>query len=652
MPQIENNKTSKQEQFRNPARKLRKTYVIALSLVAVLTISSQWVIRTALKKQESDSRVVNIAGQQRALSQKVSRLVLELKVARSAPDQSSGPVLEELEKTIAVWENQQVALRNGSEKLDIPDGFNSSAVNNLYDEIDDPFTRIVQATRRVLADYAKYPGIVDASLPVIKRNSDEYLSGMIEIVNTYDQEARAKVNRLENIELGLMGITLTTLLLEAFLVFRPAVKNMESLFESILNNTRKLQKQRRELRTANSQLSEQRNELEAANTTLQEKQNELEQANRELNKQQERLINSNTQLEEARHEAQNAYQELQDTQSQIVQSEKMAALGQLIAGIAHEINTPIGAIRASVDNITDTQSKALAYSTQLFKKLSDEDLKRLLDLVALSLNSNANLSSREERKLRRKLTKSLEAAGLDDGSQVADKLVDMGITEMNDDLMPLLAHPDNELIMDTAYNLAMQQKDTQNIVLAVDRVSKIVFSLKNYSRHNYTGEMTSAKTTDGIETVLTLYHNQLKHDVEVSKEYGEIPDTYCYPDELNQIWTNLIHNSLQAMDHTGSIDISVYEQDGYIMHHFTDSGKGIPEEIKARIFDPFFTTKPAGEGSGLGLDIVKKIIKKHEGTIDVASQPGRTTFSIGIPVRHEPPQQDQNAPVESASMAS
>lgn len=631
------NRSSTREQFMNPAQKLRRTYVIALSIVAVLTVSSQILIRSSLKKQESDGRVVNIAGQQRALSQKVSRLMLELKIARDDQNRAPEPVLEELEKTISVWESQQVALRTGSAELGIPEDFNSGPIRKMYKDIDDPFTKIVQAARQVLADFENYPSIVDASLPVIQSNADQYLNGMIEIVNTYDREARAKVDRLETIELGLMGVTLLTLLLEALLVFRPAVQNMEDLFERILRNTRKLQKQRRELRTANS--------------TLQAKQDELEEANEALQEQQQRLISSNTELQQAREETQEAYRELQETQSQIIQTEKMAALGQLIAGIAHEINTPIGAIRASVDNISDTQAKALQLSTELFKKLSDEDLTRLLDLVALSMDSNANLSSREERKLRRKLTKSLEeAGGLEDGSLVADKLVDMGVTEMNDDIMPLLTHPENELIMDTAYNLAMQQKDTQNIVLAVDRVSKIIYSLKSYSRHNYAGEMTQAKTTDGIETVLTLYHNQLKHDVEVNKEYGDIPEIYCHPDELNQIWTNLIHNALQAMDYAGSIDISVYEQDGYIMHHFTDSGKGIPDDIKEKIFDPFFTTKPAGEGSGLGLDIVKKIIKKHEGVIDVDSEPGRTTFSIGIPVRLEAPA-EQPAPQEEASVA-
>jgi signal transduction histidine kinase len=238
----------------------------------------------------------------------------------------------------------------------------------------------------------------------------------------------------------------------------------------------------------------------------------------------------------------------------------------------------------------------------------------------------------------------LEEDGVEDSGLVADKLVDMGIYQLDDTITPLLKHEDKELILDTAYSFAMQQKDSSNIVMAVDRVSKIIYSLKSYSRHNYTGEMTKANIIDGIETVLTLYHNQLKHDVEVIKNYDEIPDIYCYHDELNQIWTNLVHNSLQAMDNKGNLEISVSQESNYVVCRFTDSGKGIPQEIKDKIFQPFFTTKPAGEGSGLGLDIVKKIINKHDGQIDVDSEPGRTTFAVSIPIRHQPKEQETTEP--------
>jgi signal transduction histidine kinase len=134
---------------------------------------------------------------------------------------------------------------------------------------------------------------------------------------------------------------------------------------------------------------------------------------------------------------------------------------------------------------------------------------------------------------------------------------------------------------------------------------------------------------------LTIYHNQLKHGVEVTKNYQTVPTILCLPDELNQVWTNLIHNAIQAMNNQGELEIAVFPQSDYVVTQITDSGPGIPDPIKARIFEPFFTTKPAGEGSGLGLDIVRKIVEKHQGKIEVESQPGRTTFSVILPIKPE-----------------
>jgi signal transduction histidine kinase len=118
----------------------------------------------------------------------------------------------------------------------------------------------------------------------------------------------------------------------------------------------------------------------------------------------------------------------------------------------------------------------------------------------------------------------------------------------------------------------------------------------------------------------------------VVRQYEALQPIFCYPDELNQVWTNLIHNAIQAMKGVGILEITVSQQRNEVIVRMTDSGCGIPEDIKAQIFEPFFTTKSAGEGSGLGLDIVKKIIDKHQGNIDVDSQPGRTTFTVVLPI--------------------
>jgi signal transduction histidine kinase len=177
------------------------------------------------------------------------------------------------------------------------------------------------------------------------------------------------------------------------------------------------------------------------------------------------------------------------------------------------------------------------------------------------------------------------------------------------------------------------QKSTNTIITATDRAAKIVFALKNYARYDHSGEKVFANITEGIETILTLYHNQLKLGIEIIRNYQpNLPSLWCYPDELNQVWTNLIHNAIQAMENTGTITIDINHQPENLTISISDTGPGIPPEILPHIFEPFFTTKPAGLGSGLGLDIVNKIIEKHTGKITVATQPGRTTFTITLPL--------------------
>ena len=185
-----------------------------------------------------------------------------------------------------------------------------------------------------------------------------------------------------------------------------------------------------------------------------------------------------------------------------------------------------------------------------------------------------------------------------------------------------------------AYKLSGLQRSTTNIEFAAARASKVVFALKNFSRIGYADEQILTNIIEGIETVLTLYNNQIKQGVEIVKSYEEIPEILCYPDELNQVWTNILHNAIYAMDLKGQLVIKVYKEKEFVVVSITDSGKGIlPSEIE-KIFNPFFTTKPIGEGSGIGLDIAKRIIDKHNGKILVESKPGKTTFRVFLPINY------------------
>lgn len=329
---------------------------------------------------------------------------------------------------------------------------------------------------------------------------------------------------------------------------------------------------------------------------------------------------------------QKTLEELKTTQEQLIHSEKMAALGQLIAGIAHEINTPLGAIRSSIGNIKDFFETNLQTLPIFFETLSSEETQFYLNILNWSSQKNDILSGREARKIKRKLVGELENKNIADPYSIADIIVDLGIDQKLSEIIDFLQHERGLKILEQIYHFSSLRQSAITINIATEKAAKIVFALKTHARQDSGESQIKSDIIKGIETVLTLYQNQFKQGVELVKKYQKIPQIYCYPDSLNQVWTNLIHNALQAMDYQGKIIIDVRQDINFIKVKISDTGKGIPQEIMPRIFDPFFTTKPPGEGSGLGLDIVKKIINKHQASINVDSVPGHTTFTVTIPM--------------------
>lgn len=344
------------------------------------------------------------------------------------------------------------------------------------------------------------------------------------------------------------------------------------------------------------------------------------------------LKQKSEELEKKANELNLALENLKEAQAQLILSEKMAALGQLIAGIAHEINTPLGAIQASIANINDDVAHMHNDNQKLIEVMSSENALLFFKLINRSAVFDKILAPKEKRSIKKSMIKALEAFGIDDADYAAEMLVDMDVYENIEEFLPILLSKDMQYMLQMAYYFSGLWRNSKNIKLAIGRASNIVFALKNYSHSDNTKEFVKTDIVSNMESVITLYYSQVKQSVELIRNYSEVPAIMCMPDDLTQVWTNLIHNALQAIEYNGKIIIDIHEEAGYINISITDNGKGIPDEIKDKIFEPFFTTKAPGEGTGLGLGITRKIVNQHNGKITFNSVPGCTTFIVMLPL--------------------
>jgi len=358
---------------------------------------------------------------------------------------------------------------------------------------------------------------------------------------------------------------------------------------------------------------------------------DLKLAEESLNRLNEQLSSKNQELEKT-------LDELSRTQNKLIFSEKMAALGSLIGGIAHEINTPLGAIKASSTNINDVVEKINVDLPWLINHATPDEINWLFKLINESDARDLSVFSREERQKKRDLTALLEQNNIDNASGIADTIITLRLNHTDEELLDLLRLPNAQILLQMLKVLFSLKRNANNIYHSVEKASHVVRALKSYIHKNNAGSKESANLAETIQTVLILTANILKHNkVEVITHFENVPLLFCRQDEICQVWTNLITNAIQAMENGGTLEIGIKRKDeDFIMAWFKDSGCGMSDETAFHIFEPYFTTKGTGIGTGMGLDISRQIVENHLGRIYFETKPGAgSTFFVEIPLNQD-----------------
>ena len=281
----------------------------------------------------------------------------------------------------------------------------------------------------------------------------------------------------------------------------------------------------------------------------------------------------NRDLTREREEQRALIRQLEEAHNQLLQSEKLASIGQLAAGVAHEVNNPIGFVNSNL--------------CTLKKYVAD-----LLELNAAYERLEPELSAI-------------------DGEQIKALKARIDLPFVREDMPALIAES----------------------IDGTSRVRRIVQDLRDFSRAG-DSEWHTVDVHAGLESTLNVVWNEIKYKAEVERDYGDLPEIDCLPSQLNQVFLNLLVNAAQAIEQRGTITLRTRRDGDHVAISVCDTGSGIPPELMDRIFDPFFTTKPVGKGTGLGLSVTYGIVEKHGGRIEVDSVPGQgSTFTIRLPVR-------------------
>ena len=345
------------------------------------------------------------------------------------------------------------------------------------------------------------------------------------------------------------------------------------------------------------------------------------------------LYRNNRYRKRANKQIRETLTELRTTQDQLVAQEKMAALGQLVSGIAHEINTPLGAIQGLISPVSDHFSFVVSQLHHGLKDIPGDKFGMVLGWVQKYTSKDTLISTLARRNHKKRLMERLSERGLSQRRDLADKLLDIGITAEDETIESLLSLRDPVKMIDLLHSIVMHERGTAQMETVVNKISKMVSALQTYSQPNRSGDRsTLIDLRENIDHSLVLLANEFKHGIRLVKQYPEkLSLIKGNPDSLGQVWTNVLMNAIQAVEGKGTITISVEELPGSIVVKVMDDGYGIPGEARDKIFEAFYTTKQRGYGTGLGLHISKRIVEQHRGEINLENKIGTTIFGIKIP---------------------
>ncbi|MDO7847936.1 ATP-binding protein [Hymenobacter sp. M29] len=316
--------------------------------------------------------------------------------------------------------------------------------------------------------------------------------------------------------------------------------------------------------------------------------------------------------------------------------DKLRALGKLSAGLAHELNNPAAAIARAAQALAQRAAAKPALFVELVGHCPTPEAMRALTALAVPGAAPAPTSALERANREDELADWLTEQGAPDGYHLAPALLEAGVTVETlapvAALLPPAARPAAFAWLEGQLTTMQLVRDVQE---AGGRISKLVADVKTYSHMDRAGGVERLDVTAGLESTLNMLGFQLRQkNVRLTRDYAaELPPIRGQVSSLNQVWTNLLDNAIDALPaQGGEITLRTRREGDFVRVFLIDNGSGIPAEVLPHIFEPFYTTKQAGDGSGLGLDIAQRIIHQHDGRLEVDSRPGHTEFCAWLPV--------------------